>query len=1219
MPDAPAFRRYFDSVLYSFDAGGAAGPGWIGFIWAGSGPPPEVALTDSFLEGHYLFAPSAPSIADTAAGNDYANAVVAWLQNNFGSPFLIYACVWLPNAVGPVFPAQPNAGAFAFGSSGTTTSVASDFNLSAGQLTFSVPNQTLMAMGAGGLVFYRIGSSVVQFNLAEGTNPPSVTGNSGLPFLGNYAGALTVTGGLSRTGSLGTIDGMATGFHYCHQSAGTTVRQIYPVLVSGPALPNLQYSGSVDPLDLFNTVAPLSAPGQGRLRTQFAITAPARIASWYRTPSGRDIDLIPLNGLDDNGEPMPWCGALVLQSRQATNAPVQRVYLTPAGDYALAESSGTKDGQKLTMLPGLFGSERIELTAWQAAGSFDRLRLVAGQAANAPVFPYLPANLNAPDLGKPKPRLDATYVTAWAAVLNGESGNAAYLAQPEGNPLYAPPKNAAPNALALLPPLVTPSPIPQTGPVLGLMLLPFAPYTGIGTIAGSAPIANLGEFESQILSAARKERLGAASMARVAAVKRARRSRLAAPAAATLDTHQATTPQGLYAEVELPSAATAETLYHKVVLASSIAKLPATGSVDFGFENLTPELQNLFETNQLMAVIVNPAKLGAQSPAAVRAAAAGPIFDHDVVIADWRMTAAVGSSLNATAYANILILKYCDGTLQERVADPNKWVGTGTFSLTASGGADPSVALTGLSSYLQDYLQAGIDAAKNNTLYADFASIVTNPKWQGVIVLAADVDPSGFPDQIKGLTAGIDFTQFRAHHFGATATRVTVTGSTVTMEVPSSLFGLIDYQLPAFRNNVAAGGSPDMPLALPADGDFGFQVLQLQALFRNAALVDFRSHVQLTVNQLFLSPVTSAYGSIGKLPAQGVVLDGSYQRQGNTGVYVFQQNATTRFLLQSNALPSVAIQRVVFNTLSSGDEPGGDGLVRSRFLMSGALEFALLSVTLPDNAGVREADLLSFGQPPDALPTGPAQGLSFSGLDVSMTSPINSPNAVTFVFETAKLALDAGASQPRAHSLYTDLALQVDSFIAGAEDKRPVDFGFLPVNVEPKTKALSGPWFGIAYKVTMGSPGGLVAKAGFTSRLLLAWAPTSLSGEATTAVFTGLQLPAAAPGTKLLSIQGVLKLSIDSILLRREQVSGPVLSFTLRLNNVGLTFLGIAKLPPGATINFFLFGDPSGSGSLGWYAAYIEDNKTALAKLDGPPQLPSPPGASPSRLPEHTS
>lgn len=201
----------------------------------------------------------------------------------------------------------------------------------------------------------------------------------------------------------------------------------------------------------------------------------------------------------------------------------------------------------------------------------------------------------------------------------------------------------------MLPPLATPSPIPQTGSASGLMLLPFAPYAGIGQVAGSAPVDNLAAFESQILSATRKEQLGAASIARVAAVKHARRSRLAALDRADADTHQATTPQGLYAEVDLPSSASAETLYHKVVLASSIAKLPAAGRVDFGFENLTPELQSLFEINQLMAVIVNPTKLGTPPAGAVRSAADGLLFHRDVVIADWRMTAAVGDSLHATA------------------------------------------------------------------------------------------------------------------------------------------------------------------------------------------------------------------------------------------------------------------------------------------------------------------------------------------------------------------------------------------------------------------------------------------------------------------------------------------------------------------------------------------------------------------------------------------
>ncbi len=155
--------------------------------------------------------------------------------------------------------------------------------------------------------------------------------------------------------------------------------------------------------------------------------------------------------------------------------------------------------------------------------------------------------------------------------------------------------------------------------------------------------------------------------------------------------------------------------------------------------------------------------------------------------------------------------------------------------------------------------------------------------------------------------------------------------------------------------------------------------------------------------------------------------------------------------------------------------------------------------------------------------------MRFSGLDVSLSSPVDAPNAVTFVFETGRLALDSGASTARDQSLYKDLALEVDAFIAGAEDKRPIDFGFLPVTVEPKLKSLSGPWFGIAYKVTMGSPARWSRKPASTSRILLAWAPTSVPKETTSAVFVGLQLPGAAPGAKLLSIQGVLKLSIDSL------------------------------------------------------------------------------------------
>ncbi|MBB4003109.1 hypothetical protein [Aurantimonas endophytica] len=1206
MSDDPLFRQILDSRLYALDASGGA-PGWIGFVWTQSKPPKTLSVADSFMSGHYLFATGAPTLADNKQAETYAQAVIDWLNQNFGSysgVFLGCAAVWLASPAGPVF-GLPAASAVTFlDGGGGSISTGEDFNLPVGQLTLSVPNQTVVTIGARGLVFGTAGSGKVVFNTQDDTQPPSVSGGAGLPFLGPHGGSFTMAGALSRAGPHNTIDGLSTGMRFLHGTTKGDRCGVFPLIVSGAKLSDLSYAAAVDPLDLFNRVAPLSVPTEGRLRTLFALagSGSTQIASWYRTPTGQAVDLVPLNGIDGNGEPLPWCGALVLQPTTPKNAATKWVSLTPAGDFGLLAPTDPQAGTTLTLLAGLFGTERIALAPFQSQGSYDRLRFLPDQPAYAPVFPFPQASLSAPPSDKPV--LDDTYATAWAAVLNGSSGDASYLAQPSGSPLYAPPQNAANDATPLLPPLATPSPIAQAGSDGGLLLVPLPPYAGLGTLAADSPIEDYGGFESQILSSTRKRILGAASTARLTALRNARLSRLATPTAATV--HQATTPQGLYAEVEIPDGG-GEALYETVVLARS--QDAAGGTLDFGFESLAPELQSLFQTNQLMAVIVNPAKLGAPNPPPANPPAAQlgtALFDREVVIGGWRITAAVGESLNATAYSNILIMKYCDGSLLERVQNPGKWVGTETFSVTGQG-VEPGIALTGLSSYLQDYLEAGIAAAKSgNTLYDDFARIVTDANWQGFIVLAAEVDPSGFPDQIKGLVAGIDFTLFRAHHFGATASRVTVSGTSVTMEAPSSLFGLIDYQLPAYRANVEAGGNPDMPLALRTDGDFGFQVLQLQALFRNAALVDFRSRVQLTLDALFLSPVTTAYGSVGKLPASAVVLKGSYQRQGATSVYVFEQNATTRLMLDSNVLPSVAIQRVVFNTLSNS----GDGTVRSRFLMSGALEFAILAAKAGD--ATEDCDLLSFGLPAEAPRTAPATGLSFSGLELTMASPLDAPNAVTFSFEAGKLALDQGSSEPRAHSLFSDLALQVDEFIAGPEDKRAVDFGFLPVSVEPKIKALSGPWYGIAYKVTMGSPGGLVAQAGFASRILIAWAPSSGAQDATAAVFVGLSLPGAAPGAKLMSIQGVMKLTIDSLVLRREAVTTAGLSFTLRLNNVGLTFLGFAKLPPGATINFFLFGDPSGNGSLGWYAAYVADQKTTRieerAPRQGAPRLLASPG-----------
>ena len=1210
MPDDPQFQQLFESKLFSIQASAGA-PGWVGFVYRGANPiPSEISYQDSFNNGHYLFAATAPTFADTAAADAYAERIQTWLNTKFGgnnNNFAGSAVLWLKNAIGPEF-GIPRHSTIAFIEQQFSTNTSDNFNCPAGQLTLSVPNGVALVVDENGLRLRNQSNGQIDFNTQVGNNAPDILGDVYLPFGGQYAGCFLNQGVMSRSGGPGVLAYFETGFQFSYWDAATqnTQRQAYPAIVTGGALPPINYAGAYDPLDFYNAVPSLSDPVKGNYRTLFGLTSSTPLKSWYRDSRGLPLDLVPLTDVGADNAPKPYSAALVLQVRSDDDADKIVVAMTLAGDYALV---GDMPGADVLVLPGLFGSENLRLTAYKNSASFDRLRFQPGMRAYAPIFPFPESSLEDPSASVPKNLLNKDLCTAWGAVLNGVDGHSAYLAQPQGNPLYAPLKGAAQTTDgATLPPLPTPSAITQLPVDEKQLLVPILPYAGLSKTQESFPLEMLGGFESQILSAERKRLLSHHSTAKLHAQRKGRRDLTLMVNADNV--HQATTPQGLYAEVELADVSSGgEAMYDKIVLAKSTAKKTAGvqgPDVEFSFEFLEAPLQDLFQTNQLMAVVVNPDSLGTAVPSKAPQPPAGdPVFNRDVVIADWRMTAAIGESPNATSFNNILIMKYCDGTLMDRIKNPSKWVGVKDFSLATGASTDSQIALAGVSAYLQNYVQAGIDQAeKGNTLYTNFAKIAQDPNWQGFIVLRATVDPSGFPDQLKGLTAGIDFSRFEAHHFGATASRVSVDGDTVTMQTPSSLFGLVDYQLPSYQQNVALGGSPEMPIPVPVQGEYNFTVLQLQALFENAALVDFRSRIQLTMDQMFLSPVANAYAGQVQLPAAAVVLRGSYQRQGETAVYVFEQNNTTVFETNSNALQAVPIQRVVFNTVSSGT----DGTIRSRFLMWGTFEFATMGV-FKDGVRTDDADLLSFGLNGDDPVTSSPRGLSFSGLEMSLSSPTDAPNAVTYVFDTGKLALDGGSSKARDHSLFSDLALEIDGFIIGAEDKRPVDFGYLPVSVIPRTKAISGPWYGITYKVNMGSPGALVAGAGFTSRILLAWSPITEVNDRDTAVYTGLQLPGASPGAKLFSIQGVLKLAIGSLLLRREAViprQKP--AFVLRLNNIALSFLGILKLPKDP-INFFLFGDPSGSGSLGWYAAYVqkkEDKKDDAKQkaltdaLDGP-------------------
>jgi hypothetical protein len=1162
---APSFEQAFSSSLFTMPRDER--DAWSAFLLvAGAKVPGEpISVRESWaLEGHYLFAPAPPPLPDEAAAEQLAKAIYRWLDLAFNksNPFPGRACVWLPESAVPPPPSQrePKTLAVTF-TTATGGFLSSDLNAVVGnQLTLSVPKSTGVVPTDTTLELRGIGTRALRFVDSNGTVAGlTVAPNAAtLPFTGPYTGAFVLAGGIDP-GLL--LDKFQAGVHFGHgQVHGQPVVQRFPILdPSGGPMP---YHGAVDPIDPLNRSAAINL-AEGRLRTLLApvLAQAAENASpsYLRTARGQSVGLLPIGGGNgESGWPEAHAGALVFEDVGPAGKAAKEgdVYLTLAGDWApVIEKAAASEA----LMCGLFGLERLPVRPFAPPSTHDCVRFVPSQPAFAPVFPLPPAALTEPA----KEELLTTKLrTAWTATVSGDGQPTGYVAQPASSPLFTMPQLPSADAAVVL---------DWHGPAmaLGTTPLPLAAYAGLPSSPGGFPVSELGPFESQVIAAERRRRTLPKLVARLRATPtRAAAMRAAATGASGVpqDPVTATTPQGFLARM-------AGAAYSHVTLARSGGTTP-----DFAFANPEPELQTLLQTNQLMGVVANPKYLTG--------------FENSVELGGWTMTADIGRASTPSDARNVMLLKFCHGQLVERVANPSTWTAAEIFSTL---GQPQDAALTALSAWLQAYIaEALAESDRGNTLYEDFARIVRDESWQGILVLRADVRVEDLPEQIRGLAAGIDVHTFAAHHFGTTVTPVTTAGGEIEIAGNSSLFGLIDYQLPQFRQNVAAGASPDMPLALPTDGAFGFSVLQLQALFRNAALVDFRSRVQLTAKELFGSQVIGAHSGKQASPATAVVLRGSYQRQGKDSTYIFEQDSTTVFTLDSNVLRAVAFERIQFNTLAAAED--GSGALRSRFLVWGALDFAVLH-----NSKGQPFDAFSFGSPADASTGALGVGLVFANLQIELSSAVATPNAATFAFDAHGLAFDLAASAPdaREQSLFKTFSLQLDSFVTPAAGKRPADLNFLPVSMDAATTTFDGAWFGVVLKVTMGTPGALVASAGFDSRMLLGWAPTTGAGEQLPAALAGLQLPGAAPGAKLMSLQGVLRVTVGSLALRRDPVAGQagVSAFVLRLNNVGLTFLGVAKLPPGAVINFFLFGDPKGTGSLGWYAAYTKAKQRGLLEL----------------------
>ncbi|CAN5747265.1 hypothetical protein BH11BAC7_BH11BAC7_11510 [soil metagenome] len=513
----------------------------------------------------------------------------------------------------------------------------------------------------------------------------------------------------------------------------------------------------------------------------------------------------------------------------------------------------------------------------------------------------------------------------------------------------------------------------------------------------------------------------------------------------------------------------------------------------------------------------------------------------------------------------LMIAKFCNRSLMDLAQDSSSWSWPEV--------ATPQNGLLGQTqTVLLNIFNAAMAVTADASLRIFDETVLNNANWNGFLFLNAPVDIAELPNELKFLTAGIDLTEFYAHHIGFSQTPFTVTNSQPVLE-QTAAFGLINYE-------------DTLDLTLSETIPLGFKTMQLRARFANAALVDFSAQVELMLNQLLGSVLSKSISARGN----NLIINGSYQRVGGAPSYAFTLTGENIFNANDSALTNIEVLSV--QLVTGGDTSAVE--VLTTFILNGNLRFVL----------IEGFDLFSFGPGENTSDS----YLPFSGLSIDMSFQMTAPLVQTFDVREENTAFDLTNPLMRKSSLLNNFPLSVSKLLSSPNlspegetptGQTPEDMGYTSISAPLDQVPMVPGWYGLVYTLDLGTFGALTGSVSFKISILAAWSKGP--AENTIPVYIGLKFPAgiSAIGGSF-PLQGVLKLGFRSFLFETYHNTQGQLCYQLRMKRFALSVL-VWSFPPGNT-DIVLFGDPGNpKGSLGWYAAYDSgtSSATATAALTG--------------------
>lgn len=430
--------------------------------------------------------------------------------------------------------------------------------------------------------------------------------------------------------------------------------------------------------------------------------------------------------------------------------------------------------------------------------------------------------------------------------------------------------------------------------------------------------------------------------------------------------------------------------------------------------------------------------------------------------------------------------------------------------------------------------------------YAAFLKWVDDPLFLGCLFLNCPIDVVSGKErmipEVRLMLDGIspeDTEALYAHHVLIGKSRLSTEGGLQIEQSPVS--AVVEY-----TGGEAASYSRDQNVGPDAE----FTTISFLMAVEQSKVTVLNSVSELVLNRLFGAKCTGNGGS-----GNSLVVDGALRREEGESFFEYTLRSSASYSL-SGMLEKTEISAL---KLSSSPE-------LSTFYLAGRMFFAYDG----------ECDLFSYGEEPKKE-GGALTGLSFTGLEVTLGRGGSAPE-----FRYGRMLLDPLSSQARAQSLAARFPAEISGFLEEKETDSPVKHGYTLLQSPMRQSPMTAPWYGLRFRIPLGSLGDLSQTGPLDLELLAAW---SADGPDGAGCFLGVKLPAALGGEGL-DLQGFLKLGFSSVDILTEGDDEQRLHYSLRLNQFTVRALWVT-FPPGSNC-IHIVADPKGK-ELGWYAAYLDE------------------------------